>query len=219
MTQPAPSLRRTLSWPNRISLFRLLAVPPFVVLLLNQQDLSWARHAALALFVVLGLSDALDGFLARRYGQITRLGKIVDPLADKALVTCAVILLATRAGAVRGVELPNWVVVAVVGKDLWVVLGYLVLFLVMGPPKVRPTLFGKAATATQILLISAVLIAPDIDRLAPGWRPGTYLALGLGWVVVVLCVLAVASYARVGVRLVQQDEARQERGDASESET
>ena len=83
-----------LSWPNRISLMRLLLVAPFIVLLMNQQQ--WgpsARYGALAIFIVMAVSDAIDGMLARRLNQITRLGAILDPLADKVLVICSVVLL------------------------------------------------------------------------------------------------------------------------------
>ena len=114
---------RALNWPNRISILRLLGVPPFVMLLLDQRDWPGARYLAMAVFVAMGFSDALDGYLARRGGQITRLGSILDPLADKALIICAVILLGRHRASVPGVRLPDWVAVSVVGKDLWVVTG------------------------------------------------------------------------------------------------
>lgn len=188
---------QALNWPNRISLLRVLGVPPFVVLLLNQHDWPWARHAAMAVFVVMGLSDALDGYLARRSGQITRLGKILDPLADKLLIICSVILLATDAAAIQGAKVPDWVVVSVVGKDLWVVIGFVVVFFVTGKVKIRPTWAGKACTMGQIMMVAGILAAPDFNRI--GWQAGSRLAMVLGWVVMVLCLLAVISYTRLGL--------------------
>ena len=99
-----------LTWPNRISLLRLLLVWPFVLLLLNQRELGWARHAALGIFLVMGVSDFIDGLLARRLNARTRLGAILDPLADKVLIVCSVVVLSSPTVAPGGLALPNWVV-------------------------------------------------------------------------------------------------------------
>ncbi len=188
---------RQLSWPNRISLMRLAGIGPFVVLLLHQGEWPWARHAALALFVAMGLSDALDGHLARRNGQTSRLGTILDPLADKLLINSAVILLVTDAGGVPGVPLDDWVAVAVVAKDIWVVLGFAVVFLVTGRRHGRPTWAGKGSTLVQIVTVSVVLVGPEINAVAAGL--GSALARGLGWAVVLFAALCVVSYSRQGL--------------------
>ena len=89
----------SLNWPNRISILRLLLVAPFVELLLNINDpswRSWARYAALAIFVVMAVSDFLDGMLARKLNIRTRLGALLDPLADKVLIICSVVLLSMQ---------------------------------------------------------------------------------------------------------------------------
>lgn len=197
MSQSYLYLWRALNWPNRISLLRVLGVAPFVVLLLNQDAWAPARHAALGVFVTIALSDALDGYLARRLDQSTRLGKILDPLADKLLITCSVFLLASGAAAVPGLRLPVWVVVAVVGKDLWVVLGFLVLFLITGEIRVHPTRVGKLCTLAQLVMVGGVLLAPDLNDVTDGG--GTILAGSLTWTVVGLCILSVMSYTRLGV--------------------
>ena len=190
-------LWRALNWPNRISLLRVLGVAPFVVLLLNQDDWPPARHVALAVFVGIALSDAVDGYLARRLDQTTRLGKILDPLADKLLITCSVFLLASNAAAVPGLRLPVWVVVAVVGKDLWVVLGFLVLFLITGEARVQPTQVGKLCTMAQLAMVATILVAPDLDAMYN--EGGSVLAALLVWAVLGLCILSVMSYTRLGV--------------------
>ncbi len=205
MSQSYLYLWRALNWPNRISLLRVLGVAPFVVLLLNQDQWPPARHVALAVFVGIALSDALDGYLARRLDQATRLGRILDPVADKLLITCSVLLLASAAAAVPQyvgamtpkLRLPVWVVVAVVGKDLWVVLGFLVLFLITGEARVQPTRAGKGCTMAQLIMVAGFLIAPDLNG-ATG-RAGTILAGLLAWTVVASSILSILSYTRLGV--------------------
>lgn len=191
-----------LSWPNRISLLRLLLVAPFVVLMGHQQSRELFRYLALGIFVFMALSDLVDGFLARRLGRSTRLGAILDPLADKALITCAAILLSLEHSHVRGARLPDWVVVLIVGKDLWVVVGFLVVFLLTGRVKVMPTMPGKMVTAGQLMMVTAVLLSPELN--AVGLPVGTWLARVLWWAVGGLCLLSVISYTRLGLAFVAE---------------
>lgn len=191
-----------LSWPNRISLLRLLLVAPFVVLMGHQQSRGLFRYLALGIFVFMALSDLVDGFLARRLGRSTRLGAILDPLADKALITCAAILLSLEHSHVRGARLPDWVVVLIVGKDLWVVVGFLVVFLLTGRVKVMPTMPGKMVTCAQLMMVTAVLISPELN--AVGLPVGTWVARVLWWAVGGLCLLSVISYTRLGLAFVAE---------------
>jgi len=193
-----------LSWPNRVTLIRLVLVPPYVVLLMNQHRWQFARYLALSIFVVMGLSDYLDGVLARRMNARTRLGAILDPLADKALIICSAVLLSLDDSAVEGAQLANYVVVAIVGKDLWVIGGFLVIYLVTDKFRVRPTWVGKVCTFAQIVMVGFVLIAPDLNHLVGGL--GSKVARIAGWAVSGLCVLAVVSYTRLGLRYVAQEE-------------
>jgi len=195
-------LWRALNWPNRISLLRVLGVAPFMLLLLNQRAWPAGRQVAMGIFVAMSLSDAADGYLARRRGQATQLGAFLDPLADKLLITCAALLLASSWACVPGARLPNWVVVAVVGKDLWVVTGFLVVFLVTGQVRIQPVRVGKLCTAVQLAMVAGVLASPEINAL--GHQAGTKLATGLGWAVLVLCVLSVAAYTRLGVAFLAE---------------
>ncbi len=215
-------LWRTLNWPNRISLLRLLGVAPFVVLLLNQHAWPAGRYVAMAIFVAMALSDGLDGYLARRRGQATQLGAFLDPLADKLLITCAALLLASQRASVPGARLPNWVVVFVVGKDLWVVAGFVVVVLMTGQVRVQPIRAGKLCTAAQLFLVATVLASPEINLL--GGQAGTKLVTGLGWAVMVLCALSVAGYTRLGVTFLAEAGSGGEsngsgRPDGSDSET
>lgn len=196
-----PKVWRSLNWPNRISLLRLVMVAPFSVLLMNQHAWPYARHASLAIFVVVALSDFVDGLLARRLQAKTRLGALLDPLADKALIICAAVLLSLPASAVSpDLRLPNWVVVAIVGKDLWVIAGFLVIYLVTDRFRVHPTALGKACTVGQVTMVAGTLLAPDLNRL--GAHLGTRLVACMGWAVAALCVLAAVSYTRLGLSFV-----------------
>lgn len=201
-TTPTSKVRtwRLLSWPNRISLLRLLLVAPFVLLLLYQRVLPWGRYAALATFVVMGISDLIDGLLARRLTCRTRLGAILDPLADKISIVCAVILLSHPGAAVPGAQLPRWVAVAVVGKDLWVVIGFLVVYLATDHFHNQPTWSGKVCTVGQIVMVGFTLLAPELNWLSPGL--GGRIVTGLSAAVMGLCILAVISYTRLGLRFI-----------------
>jgi len=190
----------SLNWPNRISILRLLLVAPFIVLLLNQEVWPHARHAAMLIFAVMALSDFADGVLARKLCQRTRLGAILDPLADKVLIICSVVLLSLPHSAVPGAAISNWVVVVVVGKDLWVILGFIVIYLVTDKFRIRTTMVGKITTVGQLVMVTLVLLAPDLNA---AWRQlGSRLAATASWAVAGLSVVAIISYARLGLRFL-----------------
>ena len=132
--------------PNLITLGRLLTVPITVYLLMQS-----AYLAAFILFLLAGASDALDGYLAKRNNQTTELGAILDPLADKALLVGVYVTLGLQG------NLPNWLVVLVVFRDVLIVGGVIVLFLVRLEVKMRPLIISKINTATQIGLAAIVL--------------------------------------------------------------
>jgi cardiolipin synthase len=144
--------------PNIISALRLLAVVPFVWLLL-EQELGWA----LALFAVAGVSDGVDGFLAKHYGWQSRLGGILDPLADKALLVSAFLVLGSLD------LIPVWLVAAAVLRDLVIVGGALIYNYLVEEVEASPTLTSKLNTLIQLLLIVAVIMhagpVPLPDRL------------------------------------------------------
>ena len=184
------------SWPNRVTAARIFLIWPFVICLLNQQAWWWARWAALGMFGVMAVTDALDGFLARRLNVHSPLGKLLDPLADKLLVTCSVVILAIPGSCVLGKPVPNWVVVAAIGKDLVVLLGFLLIYLSTGRVFTEPRAAGKACTVVQFGMVVAVLAWPDLPG-AMGWLPNA-----LWWSATLLAGIAVADYTRVGMRFV-----------------
>lgn len=138
----------TWSWiPNLLTGLRLLLVAPIVLLLLD------GRHApALALFALAGLSDGLDGWLARRYGWQSRLGGYLDPLADKAL------MVGTFAALAWTGKIPVWLFWVVLGRDLVIVSGALAYHRLIGRLEAEPSILGKFTTLLQIVLVFAVLV-------------------------------------------------------------
>lgn len=215
-TTPA-QLWRSLSWPNRITLMRILGVPPFVWLILKQSQWPPARWMALVLFVLMGLSDALDGYLARRHNMASKLGAVLDPVADKILITCAVILLAIDRVGVPGALVPDWTVVAVVAKDLWLVSGFIILSLIGVRIRVRPNRYGKGCTMSQIIMVTLILAAPDLDKL--GIPASRFIPPILGGLVTGLSAMVIGSYTRYGLEQVaehglgQPEQSKQESSD------
>lgn len=168
--------------PNLISLARLLAVPLAVWLVLRRELL-----AAFGVFTAAGLSDAVDGWLARRRGP-TQLGAMLDVAADKAL-------LISMYGSLAAIQvLPPWIAVLVVSRDLFVVGGVLVLWQLGQRFAVRPLLIGKASTALQILLVAAALLLAGLG-LRGGWPLDALIGL-----TALATAASAAAYTWKGVR-------------------
>lgn len=137
-----------LNLPNFLTLVRIVAIPFFLVLLASHLYLD-----ALLVFILGGVTDALDGFIARRMNQKTSLGAHLDPIADKLLLTSSFIMLGMM-GA-----LPLWLAVLVVSRDIVILAGFVfVSFLTNERIEVQPSLVGKLSTALQLLTIAVVLV-------------------------------------------------------------
>jgi cardiolipin synthase (CMP-forming) len=138
--------------PNLITGLRL-ALAPAVALLLIEGD----NRAALGIFALAGLSDAADGFLAKRFGFATRFGRYLDPAADKLLMLASFLTL-----TVMGVA-PVWLAAIVIGRDLAIVLGVIAVVLLNLPLRVTPSFVGKASTACQIFFVALALVLRALD--------------------------------------------------------
>ncbi len=185
-----------LNWPNRITIARIIFVAPFVICLLNLNDPTWTgwRHLALLLFVLLAVSDGLDGFLARRLGEETPLGRFLDPVADKLLIACAVVLLAIDATAVENFKPPSWVPVIAVGKEVLTVIGFGLVYATTGEFFVQPRIWGKSCTLVQLVMIAFCLLAPDLPEAVQVLWPGLY------WLASGMAIIAVVDYLIIGNR-------------------
>lgn len=145
---------RSLSWdgawnlPNLITLLRILLVPVFVGLILYHNT-----RAALLVFLIAGLTDALDGMIARILDQRTILGSYLDPLADKLLLVSSFLALSFSG------LIPIWVTIVVVSRDVIISLGALILHLLREHVNIAPSGMGKVTTVMQLLYVFAILIA------------------------------------------------------------
>jgi len=144
--------------PNIITFARLCAVPAAVWLVIQRE-----MGLAFGLFALAGLSDAVDGWLARRRGG-SALGAMLDPVADKALLVCMFVTLAAV-----GV-LPSWIAILVVFRDLVIVGGLMVMWQLAIPVRIKPLLFSKLNTALQLLLVGVVLLLEGFALQAPWLR-------------------------------------------------
>ncbi len=136
-----------LTLPNLITLLRIGAIPLFLILLTD------GRYSeALGVFIVAGVTDSLDGAIARLTHSHTTLGAYIDPLADKLLLVSAFVIL-----AFLGV-VPRWLTILVISRDVIIMVGFAVLFFMTGRSiAVRPSLLGKACTFLQLLTVSLTL--------------------------------------------------------------
>jgi cardiolipin synthase (CMP-forming) len=130
---------------NQLTLLRMLLIPAFVILVVYGH-LGWA----LIVFVTAGVTDALDGLIARWSGQKTNLGAWLDPMADKLLLVTTFIVL-TWPGLNLTNRLPVWLTVLIISRDIGIVLTVAVVNLAVGPRTFKPSIYGKIATATYIV--------------------------------------------------------------------
>lgn len=194
-----------LGWPNRITIIRMLLIGPFAVCLLNMNDAAHSslRWVAIAIFALMALSDVLDGYLARRLHSESPLGKFLDPLADKLLITSAVIILSvvgvkdTSGMESRGLlVLPNWAAVAAIGKDLVVSIGFGLVHLATGRVFIRPRLAGRCCTVVQSALVLSMLLWLDLPPAL------AELPRVLWWLATFLAAVATLDYIILGNRYV-----------------
>lgn len=146
-----------MSIPNFLSLLRIILVPVTVIFLIDG-----SFFTALAVFTLAGITDALDGFLARVLGQKTDLGSYLDPIADKALLTSCFVTL-----SIMGI-IPGWLTVIVVSRDFIILLGISIFFMLSISIEMRPMFISKVTTAVQI---STVFLALAFKTLGGDGNP------------------------------------------------
>src|SRR5881296_2729766 len=137
---------------NQLTLLRMLLIPAFVILVLYGH-LGWA----LIVFVTAGVTDGLDGIIARWSGQKTSLGAWLDPMADKLLLVTTFIVL-TLPGLGLENRLPIWLTVLIISRDVVIVLTVMIVNLAIGRRTFQPSIYGKTATATYIVTAVAAMV-------------------------------------------------------------
>jgi cardiolipin synthase len=166
-----------LNLPNAITLARLLCAPLVIWLILGDR-----YGLAFWVFVAAGVSDGLDGYIAKRFDMRTRLGALLDPIADKTLLVSVFVALGFEA------KLPDWVVILVVFRDVMIIGGYMLIQVTAAARQFDPLYISKINTAMQIALVAFVLA-----RLGVGFGDGPIMPV-LAWAVGVTTVLSGASY-------------------------
>ncbi|MEE8350355.1 MAG: CDP-alcohol phosphatidyltransferase family protein [Acidobacteriota bacterium] len=174
---------------NQLTILRMVFVPIFVFLVLDRQ-----LGGALAVFLLAGITDLLDGFIARRFGQKTPIGTLLDPAADKLLLTASFILLSQGALGLT-VTIPLWLTITVIGRDVLLVISIVIINLAMGPHLFPPSVYGKATTAIQLLTVLVVLVLNYLEISLPWLLYGFYLAFAL-------TIISGTHYLARGMRLV-----------------
>jgi CDP-diacylglycerol--glycerol-3-phosphate 3-phosphatidyltransferase len=147
---------------NKITVTRILIIPVFVMMAIyygrgvqSGHPKDWQRFLAIFLFLVASASDGIDGYVARRYNQRSRLGVVLDPIADKGLLLAAIITLSFSNWTY---EFPLWFPVLVITRDAVILIGTALLHYLVGEVQVKPSWVGKTATALQMVAISMVLL-------------------------------------------------------------
>lgn len=149
---------------NKVTFIRILNVPFFILLLLYykhslKQDNPYEifRYFAIAVFLLTIFLDAIDGFLARKRNEISKLGTILDPIADKLLLVSSFIILSGNSISISHHHLPVWFVFLVISRDIVLIAGGFLINYIAGSLKVQSRLFGKAATFFQTTVVTLVL--------------------------------------------------------------
>jgi len=172
-----------MTWPNFITMGRLVLVPVFILAMLHGET-EWA----FVVFLVAGISDAVDGYLARKFRQVSQLGTYLDPIADKLLLVSGFVTLGYLG------EIPSWLVVLVVSRDVLIVGAVLISHLMSQPVEVRPIFVSKMTTTIQIVLVAAALA----DQAGFAELSVAVFWLGLG--TAVLTIASAAAYLRTWMR-------------------
>ena len=162
--------------PNKLTMFRVILIPFFVVFLLV--DITSADNwIALAIFIIASLTDMLDGMIARKYNLITNFGKFMDPLADKLLVCSALVCL------VELERIPAWVVIIIIARE-FIISGFRLIASDNGVV-IAASYYGKFKTTFQILMIC--LMIADIEAIS-------MLTMVVMWIAVILTVVSLIDY-------------------------
>jgi cardiolipin synthase len=189
---------RILTVPNLLTVFRMVLIPVFVTLLLYRRF-----SLALAVFILAGLTDGLDGLLARRFSQQSQLGTILDPIADKLMLVTAFIVLSMRSVFPQPLPghlpVPFWVTVAVISRDVFIIVGAAAINIMTGFRGFRPSWLGKLNTIVQIAGIAAIMFAASVPHSTGYYLPTVYAA------VFILAVLSGLHYIFFASRLMNED--------------
>jgi cardiolipin synthase len=179
--------------PNFLSLTRIILVPVFVIFLIQDE-----YYNALIVFVIAGLTDALDGAMARLLNAQTILGAYLDPIADKLLLSTSFVTL-----AILGI-IPSWLTVIVISRDFIILLGIAILTLMSVPFEIKPAVIGKATTALQLgAIFFALLLKAITHGLSNNW------ILALFWLTALFTIASGLVYIIRGIKIINRTNAKE----------
>ena len=178
---------------NRITIVRIFLVPVLIAsLLYYRPERAWLHPVALGCFVLACLTDALDGYLARRLNEKTVLGAYIDPIADKLLLLSGFLSLSLMEHLPPAMHVPGWLTLFVLSRDVIIVIGSMIIFFASGRLKPEPLFIGKATTVVQMAaLFSALVMLPD------PWRSAVFVGTAA------LTLLSGVLYVQMGGRMLQ----------------
>lgn len=176
-----------MSLANKISIGRVVLVPFFVAAILYQNF-----NAALLIFIVCVLSDGLDGYIARRMGQDTKLGALLDPIADKLLILSSFISISLGKGISSTLSMPLYVPLIIISRDVLILIGCVVIYLIKGRIDIKPTRLGKTTTFFQMITVLSLLSRFAYSSLL--WNTA-----------VIFTVLSGLDYLRIGSRMLNEE--------------
>jgi cardiolipin synthase (CMP-forming) len=173
--------------PNFITLIRILLVPVFVIFMIKEKFFS-----GLIIFIVTGISDLLDGLIARKFDKKTVIGAYLDPVADKLLIMSSFVCLAVLD------IIPKWLTVIVFSRDVLIVLGIAIFAIANISFVIKPSFVSKCNTFFQFLTISWSLFSLQIS-----FYYFSYIAFVLIWITACLTVISGMHYAFIGIKILQ----------------
>lgn len=184
-----------LTIPNILTFMRMGLIPVFVSLVYYGYS-KWA----LAVFLIAGISDGIDGFLARKFNQESELGTIIDPIADKLLMTVAFIILTIPnvLPQTRHLPIPFWVTASVIGRDVLIITIAAAINIITGFRGFKPSFWGKVSTLVQVIGISLVMLAAVTGYSI--FLPTTY------FIIVLLVVVSGVHYVFQVASLMKKEE-------------
>jgi len=169
---------------NRLTIFRIILIPVFITAIMYHR-----LDIGLIIFLIATITDGLDGYIARTRNEKTRFGAIMDPIADKMLIGSAFISFSLVAGLPDYLKMPVYVPIIIISRDVFIMMGAMIIYLLAGKIEVKPTVVGKMTTFFQMLTIVCVLLRFTYSSWI--WN-----------ITVVLTVISGLDYLRIGSKQI-----------------
>lgn len=202
--QPNRNPRETADWritiPNLLTVIRILLTPLFVILLIREYF-----GFALLVFIIAGVSDGLDGLIARYFNQRTTIGAILDPIADKMLLAAAYVSLGVLA------VIPGWLTVMVITRDVVILFGVAIFSFMDIDFEVNPTIISKMTTVLQVVTVCLALLKIDRSGIAE-------LQLLFYWLTAAFTTLSGIHYIFIGMGILQRGSNAESESDQTEDQ-